>query len=76
MLQQTFPQPCRSSQSDMLPIAKYDCSGTVTISPESISNFTLRVIEDLTTFLERHNMSEQACVCVCGGGGGIWKWRD
>lgn len=40
----------------MLRIAKYDCSVTVTISPESISRFVQRVIEDLNTFLERQLM--------------------
>lgn len=55
-MQETFPQPCRRSQSDMLRIAKYDCSITVTISPESISRFVQRVIEDLNTFLERQLM--------------------
>lgn len=47
MMQETFPQPCRRSQSATLRIAKYDCSVTVTISPESISRFSRCVIEDL-----------------------------
>lgn len=85
-MQETFPQPCRRSQSDMLRIAKYDCSVTVTISPESISRFTRRVIEDLNKFLERHlmglflvyvksNICQKRCMCVCVGGWGYLEMQ-